>query len=1546
MASASLPDTAHDTSGENEQNFRALVENANDGILIAAGSGQHVFANQRAAEIMSYTVEELLHTSFHDLAHPDDLPVIADRFRRRLAGDAITPQFETTIVTKQGQHKPIELTSARTTWQGQPADLVIVRDISQRKEMQAALQRDARLNAAVSELLASLLSTGSIEETSALVLDKAKELTDSTLGFAGYIDPIAGYLVAPTMTREIWDACNVADKDNVFTQFRGLWGWVLQHGQPLLTNTPAQDGRSQGTPAGHLSIQRFLSAPALLADRVVGQIALANPSGDYDEHDLTVVERLAALFALAIQHHQTQDVIRRNAVRQESLAAISLAMAGAGVDLNAALAVAVEQTALILGDVCVLRLLSEDGAWLRPVALHHPNPEARAFIESLLAAASHRAEEGINGQVMSSGQSVLLPVVPQEQIRAQTKPEYWPYLERFGIHSLILAPIRAGGQVIGTLGVSRDQPGRPYGREDQEFLQDLADRVALALTNAQLFQENIRQREELEQRVAERTQAVEYSRARFRSIFQQSPVAIELFDVGGRLVDANHACLELFGIDSVEAIRGFQLFEDPNIPAMAKQQLQAGQSVRFETEFDFDLVRQLGLYATHKQGRRAIECVISPWLPENDDQRGFLVHVQDITERLQTMNALRSSQQMLQLILDTAPQRIFWKDTTSNYLGCNRAFARDAGLADPSEIIGKNDFDLIWRDNAPLYRADDALVMSSGQPKIGYEEPQARPKGGVRWLSSNKVPLRNAQGAVIGILGIYEDISERRQAAKAIERRNRELSILYAIHRTASQSRDLDEILYTALAALREILLFEKAGVLLLQPDGDTLAIRVQSGLSEDDAKRLDQIQVGQGIAGRAALERRPVVMGIDDYPDPERLVGLRQEDIHSIAGVPLLASGELVGVLNLATSGINPFEDDDLALLTVIGQQLGQVVSNAQLYEQLQQELAERQRIESALRRSEANLATVIENSDQRIWSVDRSYRLLVFNADFARGMQQLLGRPVQIGESALDASLSPQVAEYWRSRYDRALAGEAFRFEDKSTIYPDDAFIECSLCPIRDVDGEVTGAACSFRYITERKLAEIALRDSEERFRTIFEQAAAGMATVSPTGRLLRVNQRLCQLLGYSESELLARGFQDVTHPADLDLDLGLFQLMLSGAIPSYSMEKRYLRPDGSLIWANLTVSALRDSSGQIQYFISVVQDISERKTMEEELRQARAVAEERRQVAEDASRVKSAFLANMSHELRTPLNAILGFSMLTARNPAMDQETRQNMDAIVRNGEHLLTLINDILELSRIEAGRAGPRIVAFDLHDLLADVMNMLHLRAADKGLALNLEIAAAVPRQVLGDQGKLRQVLINLLSNAVKFTSQGSVQLRADITDADMALGLVKTTFAVEDSGQGIAPSELSALFDAFVQTESGRRLGEGTGLGLAISHEYVDLMGGELQVRSQVNQGSVFWFSIPLQIAVDFEQPDHSASLEQRSAADSALPVLHLVGLPAGWLKQVRLAAVAADSRRLGRLIDQLAVSRPDLAGVLKQQMGDFAYEVILAAVDRALAAD
>lgn len=397
----------------------------------------------------------------------------------------------------------------------------------------------------------------------------------------------------------------------------------------------------------------------------------------------------------------------------------------------------------------------------------------------------------------------------------------------------------------------------------------------------------------------------------------------------------------------------------------------------------------------------------------------------------------------------------------------------------------------------------------------------------------------------------------------------------------------------------------------------------------------------------------------------------------------------------------------------------------------------------------------------------------------------------------------------------------------------------------PFLNAQGQLIEILSVGTDVTERKQAEAALYCSRERFRTLVDKVPGAVyRSVCNTDWTLEfISDAISDITGYPASDYLkahGRRLISAIHPDDQQRVQQDFQAAMA-AQQHFQLEYRMCHADGNIRW--IYEDGGFSQEGDTLWQDGVLFDVTEQHQAEVALKQAK-------DIAEVANRAKSEFLANMSHELRTPLNAILGFSQLMTHDVSLSQDHRKNLSIINRSGEHLLELINDILEMSKIEAGRTTFNENAFDLYRLLDTLEEMLALRAQSKGLQISFERDLSSPQFITTDEGKLRQVLINLLSNAIKFTQVGKVTVRVTTLSS-----VHRLQFEVEDTGPGIATHEIEKLFEAFGQTETGRKSQQGTGLGLPISRKFVQLMGGDISVSSVLGQGTLFRFEIEIGVA-------------------------------------------------------------------------------------------
>ena len=370
-----------------------------------------------------------------------------------------------------------------------------------------------------------------------------------------------------------------------------------------------------------------------------------------------------------------------------------------------------------------------------------------------------------------------------------------------------------------------------------------------------------------------------------------------------------------------------------------------------------------------------------------------------------------------------------------------------------------------------------------------------------------------------------------------------------------------------------------------------------------------------------------------------------------------------------------------------------------------------------------------------------------------------------------------------------------------------------------------------------SERKAAEKALKQSEAQFRAIFERSSMGICLVDIKGKIIDINPALCKILRYNFHELKHKNFTNYICFEKGDLEL--YKQLIGGKIERLEIERRLLHKDGGTVWTHLSISLIVYNNGKPKFFLAIIEDISERKETELELRKSK-------EAAEVASRAKSEFLATMSHELRTPLNAIMGLSQLLQQEivGSINDKQKEYIDCIYSSGLHLLELINDILDLSKVEAGKEELSLFPLRVEDLCNYVISTVRERAEEKGLKLNFSIDKRV-ETCIADERRIKQMLLNLLTNAIKFTSVGSVSLQV----MKMSQGIA---FRVSDTGIGIKPHQFQYLFEPFTQLDSRlNRQYEGTGLGLALTRKLARLHGGDVTVESTFGKGSQFTLFLP-----------------------------------------------------------------------------------------------
>ena len=512
-----------------------------------------------------------------------------------------------------------------------------------------------------------------------------------------------------------------------------------------------------------------------------------------------------------------------------------------------------------------------------------------------------------------------------------------------------------------------------------------------------------------------------------------------------------------------------------------------------------------------------------------------------------------------------------------------------------------------------------------------------------------------------------------------------------------------------------------------------------------------------------------------------------------------------------------------------------------------------ERKAAEAALRENELRYRTLVEQSGQMVydlelatgrsrWFGDSAIRQITGlseqefqSVDLARWEEMIHpdDRPeaMQLFDAALSAG-EPYVAEY---RF-RHRSGEYRYVEDQGAFLP-------------GPDGQPARMIGRMYDISARKFAEAAMRENEERLARIFSAMAEGLVVQDPAGAIIVCNAAAQRILGLTEGEILGRTWTDPRwgqvradgsplppeeHPAEVTQRTGGSR---------HGVEVGLARPDGARIWISFNCEPVKDPDGRVTLVVSTFADVTERRELLKTLAQAR-------DQALAASRLKSEFLANVSHEIRTPMNGIIGMVNLLIEH-RLDEEQRQMVRLVQQSADSLMTIINNLLDFAKIEAGRMRIEAHEFQLGPVINDVLALLEPRVQVKGLRLERDFDAAATVRLLGDSGRIRQVLLNLLGNAVKFTEQGHV--RAVLRICRETSERMSFRVEVHDTGIGVSAEAGRMLFQPFTQADgtTTRRFG-GTGLGLAISRQLVELMGGAIGFESEEAKGSVFWFGLDL----------------------------------------------------------------------------------------------
>jgi two-component system sensor histidine kinase/response regulator len=713
--------------------------------------------------------------------------------------------------------------------------------------------------------------------------------------------------------------------------------------------------------------------------------------------------------------------------------------------------------------------------------------------------------------------------------------------------------------------------------------------------------------------------------------------------------------------------------------------------------------------------------------------------------------------------------------------------------------------------------------------------------------------------------GIRLEEERRRAETALILERSRLEALLQLAQMAAAPMKEITDFALEAAVRLTE----SKIGYLAFMNEDETvLTMHSWSKTAMEQCAIIDKPIVypveTTGLWGEAVRRRKPVITNDYSAPDPLKKgypEGHVQVDRHM--NVPVFDGEHVVAVAGVGNKD-DPYDESDVRQLTLLMQGMWRLIKRKQNEQALQEaheklekrvqertaeladanqelkkEIAERTRVEKVIKDSHALYSSLVENLPVHVLRKDRDGRFTFANQSFC----DLLGKPLKEITGKTDFDFYPEeLAQKYRQDDQRVIeTGELFETVEENKRNGETRYVQVMKSAVRDASGMIIGVQVIFWDVTERKNAESALEHERYLLHALMDNLPHNIYFKDTQSRFIRINKAMTRCFGLrNPSEAMGKTDSDYFTNEHALQALADEREIISSGQPLLDKEEKETWPDGHITWVSTSKVPLLSPEGQVIGTFGISRDITDRKRAEVQLKAAK-------EAAEVASLAKSEFLATMSHEIRTPMNGIIGMVDLLLITNLTDQQ-RMYLELASQSADTLLRLINDILDFSKIEAGKFELESVGFKLRDTLGDTLQTLAGRASAKGLELTYRIPPGIPDDLIGDPGRLCQIIVNLTGNAIKFTERGEIAVAVtleSLTDDNLRLH-----FTVSDTGPGIPPEQQRVIFEAFRQADSSmsRRYG-GTGLGLAISSHLVELMDGRIWVESEVGKGSTFNFN-------------------------------------------------------------------------------------------------
>jgi len=757
---------------------------------------------------------------------------------------------------------------------------------------------------------------------------------------------------------------------------------------------------------------------------------------------------------------------------------------------------------------------------------------------------------------------------------------------------------------------------------------------------------------------------------------------------------------------------------------------------------------------------------------------------QEIVEKRKAEQSLRESEELFRTVSEAAPVGIYRSDMDGNASFMNTALLELLGVS-RGKGLGGWQGQIHPEDRARVIQ-DRSQAMRSGEDFATSYRVQ-HSDGSIRWAEGQAKPLRTIDGRLAGYVGVVQDVTQRRKSEELLREQSTYLTTLLDACPIGIVAENAEGKIEISNPAFQELF-----GYSTLEMQGRSIDELISPGELHTQAAEITKQVLSGTVVHQAVIRKHKCGLPVE-------------VDLY---GVPFVVDGVL----------------------------RGQFV--------LYQDISERLKAQRALRQSEEMFRTLTSAAPVGIFRTDADGQAMYLNEKWLA----MTGITAEEGAgTGWEQVLHPDDTEWVLARWNEACSrGEEFRESYRYTNrMGESVWVDTVARPALGKGNNSGGYVGVVQDVTERVRRDAELRRSEERFRTLSAVAPVGIVLMDEEGKFTYVNEQYLRMTGLTEEEALANAWRTVIHPDDFERLERTRNESIAHKL-DYTMSYRYMRRDGSVVWAQSIARGFQQKDGGRQGYVVVIQDVTERHLAEQRLRNAK-------DAAEAANRAKSEFLANMSHEIRTPMNGILGMTEL-ALDTELQPEQREYLGMVRSSAEALLAIINDILDFSKIEAGKMELEETTFSLEDCIEEAFGPLGIRALKKGLDLTWTTEGKIPGALKGDPTRLRQVLINLVGNAIKFTKQGEVSVTASRAPSEGSRAAIH--FVVSDTGIGIAPEKHQQIFDAFSQADSSttREFG-GTGLGLSISARLVHLMGGRIELQSIPGRGSKFSFTVNFDVA-------------------------------------------------------------------------------------------